>query len=666
MNQKRICLTEGCVGSVPIRYNHCQNCRLKKCHRINIDNITCCPSCRKVLSNDNPDLKCNCIKKAIGRTYDSTHNEKNDVTNEMIEYYDNLLKLLYFWSSKLDFLDNHHLSMSKIELSSEISQLPFLSIKQRKIVDTYWPDHILPRSNNCINQLYDYSDETLSNTSIVLEILPKILDKKQDELWQTLQKLSSCLGIANKPFDQLRIYFKDNSSQRYIGMMVIESDQSTKSANIVYCKSPNSMLFEALIKCIKSTDVYNAFGYRFGYNYTQFRILHGYDFVDDELTLSNDTENLLIPISVLEKGKMYLSSLGYDLSDLSDFFISRLIARELDVEKYWLYQQQNYQMKTGEILNPPDMSYSDMLLHDKIIIQKTSELPIKDLYRMEYHSVRCSLLKKLNKGVITQYITNLQLLSDDNVNETTKEYYTLENENLLTNSLQFDMYDIHQSKNIGTDNPNYGKQLSLQHRTRISLAKLGHLNKRPIEDFQKIRELHAKGIINNQIAKQLNIDHSTVADVINGKMFHPDEITNMSNDEYKIFAEKRIKNVEIDIINKSKTVEQRNLDSAKSRRFIQSIDCMIDLMLYKFKQTDDKNLITQKKVAEIFKQKYDAKLITIDVIKNSWSTKKFFNYHQSEFVDQKITYEQFLSLKNTERSINPLLDDMLISLIKTI
>lgn len=104
--------------------------------------------------------------------------------------------------------------------------------------------------------------------------------------------------------------------------------------------------------------------------------------------------------------------------------------------------------------------------------------------------------------------------------------------------------------NIGDKNNNFGKSFDYEHKLKISLANSARTVKLTMEQFIEIRELLKNSTIIS-IANKFKCDRNFMAKIKNGYK-HPDEVRNLSPEEFKQYEESYLKPLILKKMNKNK------------------------------------------------------------------------------------------------------------------
>lgn len=213
----------------------------------------------------------------------------------------------------------------------------------------------------------------------------------------------------------------------------------------------------------------------------------------------------------------------------------------------------------------------------------------------------------------------------------------IENDKEKENTKETETKIIQSLKKLGSNNPNYGKNLSNEHSLNISIS--NSITKRshnPNLTNEKIREIYSMkdtGIMQKDVAEKYGMNREMIRRIWNRTIISTDDDEYISKKIEKITNKSNFENI---LTHEQKTsIGKRTLN----------IDELIDILLWKIKR-DNNELLENKKINAPKISDYLTNLwnknISIDIVKNIWSGRtKLFEF---EFENKKISYEEYVKI----------------------
>ena len=194
---------------------------------------------------------------------------------------------------------------------------------------------------------------------------------------------------------------------------------------------------------------------------------------------------------------------------------------------------------------------------------------------------------------------------------------------------------LQSDKKMGINNPNYGKEMSDEHKSKISIAnsKLKRGENYTDEKLKEIFQLKGKEL-QKDVAEKYNCNREIIRRIWAEEMVPTD---------HPNFGKCKVK---------EDSTEQKNKKSSsqKTSETKKTLDNQVylDIILWKKKKINGEKLngkiISSTKLAEYLSNKYNQK-VTNDIIKNVWLGKtKLYEFNFTEEDNIEISYKEYLEI----------------------
>lgn len=190
---------------------------------------------------------------------------------------------------------------------------------------------------------------------------------------------------------------------------------------------------------------------------------------------------------------------------------------------------------------------------------------------------------------------------------------------------------IQSEKKMGMNNPNYGKEMSDEHKSKISITNMQVKRGEKYTDEILKEIFQLKGIeLQKDVAEKYECNREIIRRIWNEEML-PSDHPNYGKCKVKTFVKET-----------DKTSSQKTSDTKKTL----DNNVYIEIVTWKKKKLNGEKLIdkiiSSPKLAEYLSQKYNQK-VTNDIIKNIWAGKT--KLHDFNFDnDSEITYDEYLEI----------------------
>lgn len=195
------------------------------------------------------------------------------------------------------------------------------------------------------------------------------------------------------------------------------------------------------------------------------------------------------------------------------------------------------------------------------------------------------------------------------------------------------------SWNNGEKNSNYGKKMSVDRKNKMGRAIADAKRSYTDDDMEMMKQLvKDEGYTYAKLAEMYGIDRHTVSSICRG-IIKP---LKQYEEDIESTEEEEISDSDEEDTFIKKLVIPDDIKTSIGKRRIDDFSLIIDILLLKNKMPSTHVV----KKYNWYKNPINAKKITTDVVKNIWSGKT--ELYEHEFREEKITYDQYLEIKENK------------------